>query len=154
MVLFSNQRRVVMSLKLIYGEEQRLLPWACERSGSFGYKKDAYAMGLEQDGELRVVLVYDTFSAADCHMHIASDDSATWMVRASPAIAFAYPFIQLKLRRVTAPIPATNAHTIAFAKKLGFEEEGICKHALPNDDVVILGMIRENCRFIDKEHRK
>lgn len=135
--------------KLIYGEEDRLLPWAQARAG-VAFRRDAYTMGLEKDGELVAVVVYDNFSDVDCNMHIASDGTAAWMNKSLLVSAFAYPFIQLKLNRVTGMVPAKNEIALKFDEHLGFVREGYHPMACKDDDLISLGMLRENCRFIPK----
>lgn len=141
-----------MPANLIYGQEERLLPWASERIG-MTFRNDAYTIGLERDGNLVAVVVYDTFSAADCCMHIASDGTGAWMNKSLLVSAFSYPFIQLGLRRVTGMVPAKNTQALAFDEHLGFVREGYHPHALPNDDLVSLGMLKSTCRFIPQGER-
>lgn len=138
---------------LIYGQEKRLLPWAAERIGIESFRRDACTIGLERDGEIVAVVVFDTFSKVDCNIHIASDGTAAWMTKSLLLATFAFPFTQLKLNRITGVIPAKNTQAIAFDENLGFVREGYCPKALPDDDVVIMGMLRETCRFIPKEQR-
>lgn len=142
-----------MSAKLIYDQQERLLAWAEGKIGVSSFREAAKAIGLERDGELAAVVVYDGFSACDCNMHIASDGTRRWMNRALLAAAFAYPFVQLGLRRVTGLVPAKNVEALAFDQKLGFRLEGVCREALPDDDVVILGLLKRDCPFIPKEYR-
>lgn len=137
-----------MTTRLIYGEEKRLLSWACDKIGVGQFKRDAYTMGLERDGELVAVVIFDGFSQVDCNMHIASDGTKAWMNKSLLLAAFAYPFTQLGLNRVTGLVPASNKEAIAFDMNLGFEHEGYHRRALPNDDLVTLGMLKSNCRFI------
>lgn len=138
---------------LIYNQEPLLIPWAADKIGIGQFRDDAKAIGIMSDGEIRGVVVYDTFSACDCNMHVASDGSATWLTREFLVHAFAFPFIQAGLRRVTGIVPAANERALSFDLKLGFTREGYCPKALPNDDVVILGMTRDRCRFIPPEYR-
>lgn len=138
-----------MASHLIYGQEDRLLPWAQERVG-FAFRRDAYTLGLERDGELVAVVVYDNFSDCDCNMHIASDGTSAWMSKSLLVSAFSYPFLQLNFRRVTGLVPAKNADALKFDEHLGFKREGYHPHACPNDDLISLGMLREDCRFIPK----
>mgnify|MGYP006270088305 CR=1 FL=1 len=138
-----------MATRLIYGEEDRLLPWAQERVG-VTFRRDAYTIGLEKDEDLVAVVVYDTFSAAECCMHIASDGTKGWMNKSLLLAAFAYPFKQLGFRRVTGLVPAKNKEALAFDEHLGFVREGYHPHACPDDDLISLGMLREHCRFIDR----
>lgn len=143
-----------MASRLLYGEEQRLLPWAAERTGGGAFRSDAVAIGLERDGEIAAVVVFDNFSEVDCSMHIASDGSRRWMSKDLLLAAFAYPFQQLKCRRITGMVAAKNTQALAFDEHLGFEREGLCRNALPDDDLVILGMLKERCRFIPQDTKK
>lgn len=136
-----------MTTRLIYGQEDRLLPWACTRIGIPAFRRDAYSLGLERDGEIVAVVVFDCFSETDCNMHIASDGTGRWLNKELLLAAFSYPFGQLGLRRVTGLVPAKNEAALRFDENLGFVREGYHKHALLDDDMISLGMLRENCRF-------
>lgn len=142
-----------MTTELIYGQEDRLLPWACERIGVTAFRRDAYTIGVERDGELVAVIVYDTFSDCDCNMHVASDGSAHWLTRAALAGIFAYPFIQLGYCRVTSQIGTKNTRSLRFCEHLGFEREGYRRRAMKDDDLHVMGLLRENCRYIVKENK-
>ena len=139
--------------KLIYGNEDRLLAWAQERVGVV-FRKDAFTLGLERDGELVAVVVFDSFSQFDANMHIASDGTKAWMNKELLISAFSYPMIQLGMRRVTGLVPADNEAALSFDEHLGFVREGYHKFAGPNGtDLVSLGLLRKDCRFIPKEFR-
>lgn len=144
-----------MASRLIYGDEERLLSWATRRIGLVRFRADAKTIGLEKNGELAAVVVFDTFSSTDCSMHIASDGSRRWMNRELLVAAFAYPFVQCGLRRVTGLVAANNAEALAFDEHLGFEREGLFREACPDGtDLVALGMLRRNCRFIPRQARE
>jgi len=134
---------------LIYGQEDRLLPWAQAQIGTT-FRRDAYTIGLERDGALVAVVVFDSFGECDVCMHIASDGTKAWMTKGLLLATFAYPFTQLGLRRVTAMVPAKNTAALAFDENIGFVREGYHPHACPDDDLISLGLLRENCRFIPK----
>lgn len=135
---------------LIYGHEDRLLPWAQERIG-VPFRRDAYTLGLEKEGELVAVVVFDGFGETDCSMHIASDGTKAWMNKALLLHAFAYPFDQLGLLRVTGLVPADNQAALAFDENLGFVREGYHPKAGPGGkDLVSLGLLKENCRFVGR----
>jgi len=129
------------------------LAWAAERTGTARFRTDAVGIALEKAGRLAAVVVYDGFSACDCNMHIASDGSRRWMTRELLVAAFRYPFVTAGLNRVTGLVPAKNVEALAFDQKLGFRLEGVCREALPDDDVVILGLLKRDCPFIPKEYR-
>lgn len=129
------------------------IAWAARRIGINSFRADAKGIAKERGGVLQAVVVFDTFSSCDCNMHIASDGSRRWLSRGLLKEAFAYPFIQLGLRRVTAIVPRKNREALLFDGRLGFEVEGVCREALPDDDVVILGLLRRDCRLIPPERR-
>jgi len=143
-----------MTAKLIYGQEGRLLPWAAERIGVRGFRRDACTIGLERDGELCAVVVFDTFSDCDCNIHIASDGTKRWMNRDLLAATFAFPFVQLGFRRITGLVAEDNAAALAFDENLGFVREGYHPHGAGEGVAMItLGLLREHCRFLPEELR-
>lgn len=134
--------------QLIYGQEDRLLPWAQERIGVV-FRRDAYTLGLEKNGGLVAVVVFDNFSDTDVCMHIASDGTRSWMNKELLVCAFSYPFIQLGLERVTGLVPAKNEAALKFDEHLGFVREGYHpKAGALGGDLISLGMMRSSCRFI------
>ena len=137
--------------KLVYNDEN-LIPWASSVIG-FTPRSDARAMGWMEHDELRAVVVWDNFSECDCNIHIASDGKPHWFKRQFMIASFMHPFVQWNLRRVTGLVPAKNEKALKFDKNLGFVEEGYLKNALPDGDLVVLGMLRENCRFIPQRYR-
>lgn len=132
--------------------QNALLEWAQHRIG-VRFRPDAKAIGRVAGGQIRGVVVYDNFSECDCSIHIASDGTRRWLTRSFLAEAFHYPFIQLGLRRLTGLVPAKNKAALRFDRRLGFKYEGLARCAMPDDDIVMLGMTRAECPFIPKEHR-
>ncbi|AFN39134.1 acyl-CoA N-acyltransferase [Burkholderia phage BcepMigl] len=139
--------------RLIYNDDDRLIAWAKECIGVPAFRPDACAIGQERDGRLNAVVVFDGFSTVDCNIHIASDGSSHWLTREFLTAAFAYPFIQCGLRRVTGLVPAKNVAALKFDEHLGFRREGYHPRAAHDGDLVSLGMLREWCRFIPPESR-
>lgn len=139
--------------EVVYGCDEELMAWAESVVGS-KFRPDAKAIGLKRNGNIIAVTVFDGFSECDCNMHIASDNSGRWLNKDFLISSFAYPFIQLKLRRVTGLVPAKNESALRFDAHLGFEFEGRCRNALPDDDIIILGLLRENCKYIHPDHRR
>lgn len=138
---------------LIYDNPARLIAWASERIG-FEPRHDARAIGWGGGDTIKAVTLYDGFSACDCNIHIASDGSGQWLTRGYLRASFWHPFIQWNLRRLTGLVPAKNQDALRFDLHLGFEREGYIRHALPDDDLILLGMLRENCRYIPADYRR
>lgn len=117
------------------------------------FGNDAKAIARIVDGQTRAVCVYEGFCDVDCRIHIATDGSFMPINRKFLKHCFWYPFVQLKLNRITGLVPATNKRALKFDLSLGFVSEGLIRKGLPGDDLVILGMLREECRFIPNIHR-
>lgn len=143
-----------MSSRLVPSPDPRLLPWAARRTGIAQFRNDAKALGREVDGELVAVVVYDGFTSTDCNMHIASDGTGRWMNKELLLTAFAYPFVQMNYKRITGLVPADNARALAFNENIGFAREGLHRMAADGGgDIVSMGMLRSECRFIPQEYR-
>lgn len=134
----------------VYENKDLLIAWAIEKIDSgIQFRPDAKAVGWEIDGKLVAVVVFDCFSEADCNMHIASDGSGKWLTRGFLRTAFIHPFIQWRLNRVTGLVPESNEKALKFDEHLGFVREGLCRKATKSgENVVILGMLKSECKFL------
>jgi RimJ/RimL family protein N-acetyltransferase len=139
---------------LIYDRKDELLAWAAEKIGIRAFRDDAQAIGLERDGRLCAVVVFDNFTTHDANMHIASDGTGHWLNRKLLAAAFSYPFIQCKLPRVSGMVAEINTRALRFDERIGFRREGYHPDACADGAVISLGLLRKNCVFIPKEYRQ
>ena len=132
---------------LVYDRQEELLNWAALRLG-LGFHSDACGIGWEDDEGIRAVVVYDRHSSVDCCMHIASDGSRRWMTKQFLYAAFAHPFIQWGYRRITGLVAEENTAALKFDSHIGFKHEGVIRNGTPNGNLIVLGLLREECRFI------
>lgn len=139
--------------RIIYDPKERLLTWASAHTDTGEIPADAHAIGVERDGEIIAVVYYVWFTDYNCTLHVVSDGGATWLSREFLAHVFAYPFGQLKLRRVTAFVASRNERALTMDYRLGFEVEGVMKHGAGDDDIIVMGMLRENCVWIPESMR-
>lgn len=136
---------------VVYGQDHRFVYWAEEIIG-IEFRSDYTSIGLEDEqGNIRAAVVFDTFSKCDVCMHVASDGTRAWLNREYIVRCFSYPFLQCGMRRVTGLVPAKNEQALKFDLHLGFEIEGRMKDAMPDDDIVLLGMTRD--RGLDLIHK-
>ena len=95
-------------------------------------------------GDGRAAVVFDEYrSGVDIQMHIAKREGEIL----SPTLVAAmmhYPFEQLKVKRITGYIAENNLESQRFAKKLGARLEGVLKDALPEGNLCIYGLLRED----------
>jgi RimJ/RimL family protein N-acetyltransferase len=85
-------------------------------------------------------------------MHIAAEGKR-WMNRQILFAAFDYPFNQLGVRRITGLVPGKNMQARGFDEHIGFRLEGVMRNALKDDDILVYGMLREECRWLDLEKK-
>jgi len=105
-------------------------------------------LGLEIGGRLRAGVIYNFFSPPNICMSVAGE-GRHWLTPEFLFSAFDYPFGALGLGRVTGFVSSSNLLSQDFAFHLGFCEEGLMRRALPDgSDLIIYGMLRENCRWI------
>ncbi len=133
------------NLELGIKDQPGALAWAAEKIGINRWPDDSQAVHVTRDGEMKAVVVYNTFFDVSCSAHIATDGKRDWANRGVLFGIFAYPFIQCDLRRITLPIASRNISAQILALKLGFVFEGRLVGARKDDDEILFGMLRERC---------
>lgn len=108
------------------------------------------ALGLVRGGHLVAGVIYNGYEGANVNIHVGAVQGSRWMTKEFLYATFDYPFNQLGRKRLSAYIRATNKRTIAFVKKLGFVYEGKLQDFYTDGgDMVIYGLLRSKCRFLE-----
>ncbi len=139
--------------RIIYDETERLMAWAGPANDAGALPADTYAIGLEIDGQLRAVVYFCDFTTTNCSIHVVTNGRGHWLSRSFLAAIFAYPFVQLKLNRVTGYVASRNMKALILDMKLGFQVEGRMIEAAEGDDLIVLGLLRRNCNWISEDKR-
>ncbi|WAL81314.1 GNAT family protein [Pandoraea sp. XJJ-1] len=138
--------------RIVWDQPERVMQFVAERTGEAAYR-DYTAIGLERDGELVAGVVYQMHTGPAVLTHIASDGTRAWLTPAYLGAIFRYPFLQLGCNRITAIVRADNADSLRFVEHLGFEREGVMRQAeRDGTDLIIFGMLKGECRFIEGRH--
>lgn len=130
-----------------------VVEWVARQTNPCGYFGNGVGIGWERDGKLTGGAVFMNWNGVNIDVHIASDRTAQWLVPGALQFAFAYPFIQLGARRITAAIGEGNRLSRSFAERLGFILEAKLHDAHPTGALCIYAMHRANCRFIQQKAR-
>lgn len=115
-----------------------------------------YAMGIIDDKKNQIVagVVLNNNNGANATVHIAVERGAgRGLVKLLEAVAD-YAFKQLRLKRLTGLVPASETKVLEFDKHLGWEEEFIIKDGAPDGDMVMLVMWPERCRWLRGEQNE
>jgi RimJ/RimL family protein N-acetyltransferase len=141
-------------LRLVYGRDAEVERWVVARAphAENGFK-DFAAIGVEHAGELVAGVVYNEFRGHSIHVSMAST-TPRWAARGVLYGIFAYPFVQLKCERMTAYTGRSMTHVRQFLERLGFQQEGIVRRGFADDDCVIYGMLKDECKWIRFDEKR
>lgn len=145
--------RSVVSFDVLYGSDLFVKNWVSEKIGNPNFGLCA-AIGVLDGPKLIAGVVYHNYIESPdkkpimCEISCAAIDKR-WSNRYTLNKLFAYPFIQLKVERVQVTIPVESEGVIKFNEKLGFKYEGTARKAhFLGGDVAVLGMLRDECKWI------
>ncbi|MFT0547872.1 GNAT family N-acetyltransferase [Allopusillimonas ginsengisoli] len=106
---------------------------------------------LSGTGKIQAVVIFDLMTDVDCRLNIATDGKRRWLSKAFLAWIFRVAFVQWSMRRVSALVEAHNAQSVKMVERLGFVQEGVLRKAFGEQDGILFGMLREECRYLDIE---
>lgn len=132
--------------RLLFGEDARVAQWCAQRIPQhLGWGGQYVAVGYERRGALQGGVIFTDY----CHpnIRICAVLEAPLTRRFLRAIYF-YPFRQLNVTRITALIDARNVKSRALVEHDGFVPEGCMRKAALDDDVMIYGLLRSECRWL------
>jgi RimJ/RimL family protein N-acetyltransferase len=142
-------------VELLYGEDAFVADWVCRKAphAENGFEKYV-AIGVVESGKLIAGCVYNEYHpGVSIHVSIAST-SPKWCNRRILKAFFGYPFLQMKVKRLTAYTGKSMASVRQFLERLGFQQEGIMRQGFADDDVVIYGMLRSECPWLERTCRE
>lgn len=112
------------------------------------------AMGVARDDKIIAGVVYNHKEGRSIMATIAATDPNFCRKGVLRAL-FSYPFIQLDCSRITCLISDRNDRSIKLCKGLGFVYEGkIREHYSRRENLLVYGMLRRECRWLEAKHDK
>lgn len=100
-----------------------------------------------KNGKLLGGVIFTGYTKASIAIHVAGFDKH-WMNRDMLWITFSYAFDQLRVSKLIGHVPSSNQTALDFDYKLGFKEEARITNIYPDGDLVILSMVRDDCRWL------
>lgn len=133
--------------ELIFDTSGFVSQWVAHRTNG-AHPHDNISFGVLRNGVLIAAATFHTWEPASVCIAIAADDPR-FARRSYFAAGFDYVFNVCGRRRVMAFISSANERSIRFARKLGMTLEGTLRsHAPDGSDVLIFGLLAEECRFL------
>lgn len=122
--------------------------WVADQVGFEYIPGRMTAIGLVDENErvLGGVLFYD-YSGTNIWLHVAATPGCHGAVDFVKAV-FDYVFVQCGCVRCSGWVPASNKAALVLDRKLGFRPEYEMADAGPDGTSVLLGMYREDCKWI------
>jgi Acetyltransferases, including N-acetylases of ribosomal proteins len=134
--------------------DDRQLPeyfaWLSDRLGeTFVHGPDCKCLAnVRPDGSIAAVAVYLHLRQHSCELNLASDGSRRWLTRGFLYWLAAVPFVQWDMQRVTAIARLSNGRSIRLLRHAGFVGEGVLRRAYGDEDGLVMGLLRGECRFL------
>lgn len=107
-----------------------------------------------ENGVLRGGVVYENYTGegGSLLVHIGGKDKK-WINRDMLWVMFDYPFNQLKVNRAFAQVAGKNKEAYDFCMSIGWKELHRLEAVFPDDDMILLQLRREDCRFLKLKPR-
>ena len=101
-------------------------------------------MGYETERGLVGAVVFDSFTPFECALHVAL---AGPIPRPVVREVFRYPFVTVGLKRLSCSVAESNLMSLRLIEKWGFRREGCKRLGLGDENELMYGLLREECRF-------
>lgn len=137
---------------VIYGADREIAHYVSKGLGE-EFSIYSRAIGFTLDGKIVGGVVYHNYRGTGIEGSIYTTDKR-WCNRHNLYHIFHYPFEQLGCKRFTAITQTRNQSSQTFLEKLGFKQEGLIRQAFEDDDGILYGMLREECRWVNHPKRQ
>lgn len=97
-------------------------------------------------------VVFNDYTGVSIRMHTAGV-TGRWINRDMLWMAFDYPFSQLNVTKIFACVASDNHHTQNFVQHIGFRFEVRVDDVYPDADMMVFGMYRKDCRWLQHARR-
>jgi RimJ/RimL family protein N-acetyltransferase len=111
------------------------------------------AIGFTCAERLVAGVTYYGYNGANVWTGIASEEHG-WINRRNLALLFDYPFRQLKVRRLSALIDASNTRSQDFVERLGFTREATLVDSATDGDQFVYRMFARDCQWLDVRRKR
>lgn len=135
---------------LLFHCDEALAKWAGDRLG-MKIGRPNTSIGVVHQDQIVAVAVFNNFRPPNIEITFVTA-SPRWASPGAVRAIFRYPFVQLKCKRLTAIIEATNQPARAFLCRLGFKLEGIHPDVFPSGAAETYGLLRQDAqRWVAEE---
>ena len=141
-------------MRLVFGKDRTVAKWVAGKIPALPHSADAFgpctAIGVvdKNENELFGIVFHDYQPAFSTIQMSCGAASPRWATKNMVRMLLAYPFEQLKVRKLWSAIQHTNERTLKVAKGLGFKREAVLAHHFGSTHAVIVRLYAEDYRRI------
>ena len=126
-------------------------PWIAGQTKMIWKPEGAQTVGLERDGEIVAGVWYEDWNPQSVVTHIAIAGTIT---KRFLHVIFDYPYTQLGVQKIIAPVLEDNSESIRLVTKMGFKEEARLKNIHPLGDMLFFVMNKTDCKYLGARYGK
>ncbi len=134
-------------IQLLLNRDDYVSAWLQSKIPGISFH-DCKAIGIIKNQKLIAGVVYHNLRDGQIEASIAVTDK-NWANKTILYALFAYPFKQCNCHRILVTVRDNNNKSIKLAKRLGFKHEGKLRQMFPPHDAVLLGMLRNDCKWLN-----
>lgn len=116
------------------------------------HRSSTVALSVRRAGRVIAAVGFTEFRYDSVEMLCAARPGEPWLHRGLIRESFRYAFITAGKPRVWSRVKKTNKAALALNDGLGFVREGIQRQHFGSDDAVLFGMLRSECRWLQREN--
>jgi hypothetical protein len=101
------------------------------------------------EGKLLGGAIYSEYTGlgGSAHIHAMIADRRC-LTRPFLYLVFSYPFDQMLVKKLFAPVRRSKEDVFDFCFRLGFKPEAGVTDVFPGDDMILMSMYRADCKFL------
>lgn len=133
--------------QVITGADHFFGPWLAEKLDMTWVPGKGSTIGLLTERGPVACGYFESYNGASVICHIATE-GRNWLNRDYLWYFFHYPFEELGVRKILAPVDSTNKMCRRFIEHIGFTLEATLKDSCPQGDMLIYSMERSACKWL------
>lgn len=126
-------------------------PWIAKQTRMIWRPEGCQTIGWESNGELVAGVWYEDYNPQSITTHIAITGQITPRYL---NVIFDYPFNQLYVQKIVAPVLEDNTDSIRLVTKMGFKEEARLHNVHPTGDMLFFVMNKHECKYLGARYGK
>ena len=136
-------------MKIVVGRQNELFgPWIAQQLATQWFPGRGETVGLldTEKGPIAGAL-YEGYNGASVIVHLAKLPSSQFSHEFLWFGSY-YPFVQLGVKKLIAPVESTNLRSKRFTEHYGFTLEATLKDAAEGGDLLLYTMMKEDCPWL------